>query len=220
MQEKHPGKSISSKGTALVHVPSFGPTRMRRNPKQKFITGGLFMIRVPVRFISVRAIIGILKNLLPRSSQFITGLESMEVWICPGNTWNCPLWNDIYYVEGHLKRFTVSWNVFGVLSSAFFFLYENMAFPSSYIYFSLFIKNQPFHCHLYTANLSSSKLPVFSTNVFILGAEVYLVWIISSTRQLYNPLISLKRKLRNIRLMYSGLLYMYVLYARYDFDFI
>lgn len=178
------------------------------------------MIRVPVRFISVRAIIGILKNLLPRSSQFITGLESMEVWICPGNTWNCPLWNDIYYVEGHLKRFTVSWNVFGVLSSAFFFLYENMAFPSSYIYFSLFIKNQPFHCHLYTANLSSSKLPVFSTNVFILGAEVYLVWIISSTRQLYNPLISLKRKLRNIRLMYSGLLYMYVLYARYDFDFI
>ena len=45
MQEKHPGKSISSKGTALVHVPLFGPTRMRRNPKQKFITGGLFMIR-------------------------------------------------------------------------------------------------------------------------------------------------------------------------------
>lgn len=89
--EKHPGKSISSKGTALVHVPSFGPTRMGRNPEQKFITGGLFMIRVPVRFISVRAIIGILKNLLPRSSQFITGLENMEVWICPGNTWNCPL---------------------------------------------------------------------------------------------------------------------------------
>lgn len=68
-----------------------GPTRMRRNPEQKFITGGLFMIRVPVRFISVRAIIGISKNLLPRSSQFITGLENMEVWICPGNTWNCPL---------------------------------------------------------------------------------------------------------------------------------
>ena len=83
----------------------------------------------------------------------------------------------------------------------FSFYMKNMTFPSSYIYFSLFIKKQTFRCHLYTANLSSSELSVFSTNVFILGAEVYFVWIISSTRQLYNTQISLKRKLRNIRLM-------------------
>lgn len=45
MQEKHPGKSISSKGTALVHVSIIWTNKNEEEPKQKFITGGLFMIQ-------------------------------------------------------------------------------------------------------------------------------------------------------------------------------
>ena len=90
-----------------------------------------------------------------------------------------------------------------------FFIYISLG---SSVCLSLFIKTHICRCHSYTANLSSSELSVLSTYVLILGAEGYLVWIISSIRQLYNPLIFLKRKHWNIRLIYSGLLHIYILY--------
>ena len=61
---------------------------MVRNPRVKSIIGGLFITKVPIRFISVKIIIGILKNSQPRSLQFMIDGENMEVWICLGNIGN------------------------------------------------------------------------------------------------------------------------------------